>query len=855
MFNARILALLALVLLPATASAQVQPTSGMSRSGSNFIAPGFYTNTLALPHVPDNATLAGKSTATYPQGLWRDVSAAGRIDGPMFFTPKVGTCAANSLSADGFHCVNGAGGNSWAGTIPPGHEYDVLYFGAVCDAVTDDTAAINAAFAAARTSAAYTTALNGGKVVVEGCPSRKSVVTAIDATGFTRGPPSGAVFKNLNLFCAGGVPVCFDMIGDIYVTTENLRLQGKSSTMPEIGLQEGNFNPSVNACCINAHYNLRVSGYWGLAGVLNEAAESTSYFYPIIRNDGPTVAPIGSLGAITGGSGYTDGTYTAVPLTGGTGSGALATITVSGGAVTAVRITYQGRRYTAADALSAAAANLGGAGSGFSVPVATIMPYAMIMDGENHWRFTSSFQTVTWTPDTYYTFSEDRIFGGSIRNYGTTGSGVWMGAVAGLRVSGTYILASTRCFDLFDNATTNNGRNTDADLDIGCEVPSDATFFLTGSNATPQLPGLRVHSDTLQPPYLFKADANITGVTASGLDIKIPILPSGSHSIFANPRLWTVSGRAQLVDLSWWNAPLSGSMTLTSGSYSSPPAAAPGPVDLYSTSVAFAYSCARQLRQGYTGPLCNIVRASDSTAVDVYARSDGAADVNAMTAFCAGTTCTVATMYEQSGSGSADAVQTTAANRPALVLKDANLGNRVSMTYGDVSAKSFSVAASAANNNWFSQSNSTLLMAFYKAAASTNLDRIFLKLTGFEVPTGDTFRLNVSASGSAGLFATPNISNAGHILDMTYNPGSLANVPSINVDGSAQTITTTAPTGTINADGNPLTIGNNLAAGGTRGFPGNIAEFIGWKSIPSSNQLTALRRNQAVFYGASASVP
>lgn len=87
---------------------------------------------------------------------------------------------------------------------------------------------------------------------------------------------------------------------------------------------------------------------------------------------GGQYGPVATLGAITGGGGYRDGVYANVPLTGGSGRGALATVTVMMGAVTGVTITNPGTHFTGADTLSAAATSIGGRGSGFSVPVATV---------------------------------------------------------------------------------------------------------------------------------------------------------------------------------------------------------------------------------------------------------------------------------------------------------------------------------------------------------------------------------------------------------------------------------------------------------------------------------------------------
>ena len=82
---------------------------------------------------------------------------------------------------------------------------------------------------------------------------------------------------------------------------------------------------------------------------------------------------IKTLGAITPGAGYADGVYPNVPLTGGSGGGATANITVAAGVVTAVTLVQPGGAYQVNDSLSAADANLGGLGGlGFSIPVTAL---------------------------------------------------------------------------------------------------------------------------------------------------------------------------------------------------------------------------------------------------------------------------------------------------------------------------------------------------------------------------------------------------------------------------------------------------------------------------------------------------
>lgn len=104
---------------------------------------------------------------------------------------------------------------------------------------------------------------------------------------------------------------------------------------------------------------------------------------PVITEDPPGSSPNSFLlvdnnldGTLTaGGTGYTNGSYGGNPgvaLTGGTGSGMTATLTVSGGAVTAFVIRAQGSGYAPGQVLSVSNALVGGTGSGFQLTLRSL---------------------------------------------------------------------------------------------------------------------------------------------------------------------------------------------------------------------------------------------------------------------------------------------------------------------------------------------------------------------------------------------------------------------------------------------------------------------------------------------------
>ena len=106
--------------------------------------------------------------------------------------------------------------------------------------------------------------------------------------------------------------------------------------------------------------------------------------------------PITALSIADPGTGYTDATYTNVPLTyttSGTGVGAVATITVAGGVITAATITGFGVHYVAGELLTTANTNIGGTGSGLVLQVSTIDSPFTASDA-NSWQFDTFSDTV-----------------------------------------------------------------------------------------------------------------------------------------------------------------------------------------------------------------------------------------------------------------------------------------------------------------------------------------------------------------------------------------------------------------------------------------------------------------------------
>lgn len=145
------------------------------------------------------------------------------------------------------------------------------------------------------------------------------------------------------------------------------------------------FYPRGNAteCTDAIVYNVR-ENTWYDAGQALGARRSAGFFsqvfhYPI--NAGTYINASGgaNLFNLVAGSGYTNGTYSNVALTGGAGSGAKATIVVSGGSVTSLTITAPGTGYAVSNELTYA---LPGGGSNFKIVLTNVMSFVSLWQHE-----------------------------------------------------------------------------------------------------------------------------------------------------------------------------------------------------------------------------------------------------------------------------------------------------------------------------------------------------------------------------------------------------------------------------------------------------------------------------------------
>jgi hypothetical protein len=134
-------------------------------------------------------------------------------------------------------------------------------------------------------------------------------------------------------------------------------------------------------------------------------------------------------------------------------------------------------------------------------------------------------------------------------------------------------------------------------------------------------------------------------------------------------------------------------------------AAASGPCDIYAaggTPCVAAHSTVRALYAAYDGPLYQVRRSSDGATANIgVSTAGGSADAAAQDAFCAGTSCVITTIYDQSGHGNNLAYQGSGGaggdDTPASATRE-------SLTLNG--SKAYSLYVNPGNSYWHNGSSS-----------------------------------------------------------------------------------------------------------------------------------------------------
>lgn len=326
----------------------------------------------------------------------------------------------------------------------------------------------------------------------------------------------------------------------------------------------------------------------------------------ITLNSGNAVGQITAFGTITGGSGYTQGSYKNVPLTGGTGTGATADITVnSSGVVTSVTLQFGGYGYLATDSLQVSASDIdsGTDGTNFSVEVDTVSTGASSSDAfiyvsrgstgtdtaikwnesSDKWQFTNDGTTYYNIPtaDTNTTYNTSvvdssgiklRLSGSDATSDDVTFAGAGSVAVSrtddstititGTDTNTTYSISAEVVTNVARLRLTDSSSNTDDVIFVGSGATtvtrSDAstiTFSSTDTNTTYTQEvvsdnGIKLRlagSDSVNDDITFQAGSNVTITTGGTSNITIAATNTDTtYAISAETSLTTDAAKLTL---------------------------------------------------------------------------------------------------------------------------------------------------------------------------------------------------------------------------------------------------------------------------------------------------------------------
>ena len=184
--------------------------------------------------------------------------------------------------------------------------------------------------------------------------------------------------------------------------------------------------------------------------------------------------------------------------------------------------------------------------------------FGIVLDGINHWHATSAFAPVTAAVDRPQSFNEALFINPSIVTTDGAGTPIWMantsrawfvtGYAANTRTGCGTVLYATGAWPI-----------TQLTMDVHYENRAlQDVFCIDGPAGTRQASIRGLHYADNYPEAansLFKASANVAGVTMRDVEIRIDNFYAASAKVFDDPALWTVTGRYAEISGNHWNLP------------------------------------------------------------------------------------------------------------------------------------------------------------------------------------------------------------------------------------------------------------------------------------------------------------
>ncbi|MCJ2045785.1 hypothetical protein MKK58_14785 [Methylobacterium sp. J-078] len=189
----------------------------------------------------------------------------------LFNPPTSGLQPGSTGDASGLSVTAQGGTTARTNADRAADTFNVMDYGAKCDALTDDATAINSA------AAAFRTAINAGKSGTLRIPRQCRINSAINLTNITS--PIYSAFIDVtggSILCAATGAVCLDATGSDHLNWIHPHVKGDQTNRPRVGIQISRRSNAID--CAEQRFDYpKTTGYFTFAAFYEVGCETVSF--------------------------------------------------------------------------------------------------------------------------------------------------------------------------------------------------------------------------------------------------------------------------------------------------------------------------------------------------------------------------------------------------------------------------------------------------------------------------------------------------------------------------------------------------------------------------------------------------